>query len=544
MTRLGEGLRPRPEATGRLFLALALLAAALLAAGCGGGSGPKPQETPRPTSAVTPVVATTVDLASATDVLTVLGAEAGDFLGDRFSLAAGDFNGDGKDDLLLGAPLADGPDNDRANAGEAYVLFGSFEPRGTVDLASGRQDLTVFGRGESDNLGFVVATGDVNGDGIDDALVGARFASPDAGRAQAGEVYVIFGSPTLGGTVDIAKDDQDATVAGANSGDFLGYALASGDLNGDGVDDILVAAAGGDGPDDSRDSGGEAYVVLGSSSLGGTVDIAAGEQAYTIWGAEVEDLLANFAASGDVNGDGIDDILIGTQKADGPDNQRPDGGEAYVILGDRDLKGTLDLAAGKGYVGISGGAAGDWLGFYLTAADVNGDGTADIIVGARNADGPDDTRNNAGEVYVLFGASKLPKSVDIAQGQQDVTIVGGRPNDLLGHALAAGDINGDGLADVLAGSPTAAADGLRAEAGRVLAFFGSTDWPAVVDAAAGQVNVIVSGAEAGDELGFSVAGADINGDGVDDIIAGALLADGPDNAREDGGEIYLVPGRP
>ncbi|MDP2950386.1 MAG: hypothetical protein Q8P22_12725 [Chloroflexota bacterium] len=544
MSWLGEGLRLRPAAIRRPFLALALLGAVLAAAGCGEGAAPQAQQTPRPTPGATPVPAVTVDLASATDVLTVFGAEAGDFLADRFALAAGDFNGDGKGDLLLGAPLGDGPNNGRMNAGEAYVLFGSSEPRGTVDLASGRQDLTIFGRGQGDNLGFVVARGDVNGDGIDDALVGARFASPDANRAQAGEAYVIFGSATLGGTVDIAGDEQDATIAGAASGDFLGYALASGDINGDDVDDVLAAAAGGDGPDDSRESGGEAYVVLGSPSLSGRVDVAAGQQAYTIWGAEPEDLLANFAASGDVNGDGMDDILLGTHKADGPDNQRPDGGEAYVILGARNLKGTLDLAEGKDFLSISGGAAQDWLGFYLAAADVNGDGTDDIIVGARNADGPDDTRNNSGEVYVLFGASKLPKSIDIAREQQDVTIVGGRPGDLLGHALAAGDINGDGVADVLAGAPTAAADGRRTEAGQVLAFFGSSAWPAVVDAAAGQANVIVSGAEAGDELGFSVASADINGDGVDDIIAGALLADGPDNARQDGGEAYLVLGRP
>ena len=525
-------------------MTLAFVGLVLAATGCGGGSGPKAQETPRPTAVATPVTSVAVDLASATNVLTVLGADAGDFLGDRFSVAAGDFNGDGKDDLLLGAPLADGPDNSRTNTGEAYILFGSSGAQGTVDLASGQQDLTIFGRGEGDNLGFVVASGDVNGDGIDDALIGARFASPEATQAQAGEAYVIFGSSSLGGTVDIAADEQDATIAGAAGGDYLGYALASGDVNGDGVADIIVAAAGGDGPDGSRENSGEAYVVLGSPSLSGRVNIAEDQQAYTILGAGAEDLLANFAASGDVNSDGIDDILLGVYKADGPDDKRPDGGEAYVILGDRDLKGTLDLAEGKGFVSILGGAAGDWLGFYLTAADVNGDGTADIIVGARNADGPDDSRNNCGEVYVVFGSSKLPKSVDIAESQQDVTMVGGAPGDLLGHSLAAGDINGDGVADVLAGAPTAAADGGKAGAGRVLSFFGSSAWPTVVDAAAGQANVIVSGAEAGDELGFSVASADINGDGEDDIIGGALLADGPENAREDAGEVYVVPGRP
>ncbi|GAF82130.1 unnamed protein product, partial [marine sediment metagenome] len=438
-----------------------------------------------------------------------------------------------------------GQDNARNNAGEAYVILGSSDLGGTVDISKNHQDFTVVGAAPGDNLGFVVASGDVNGDGIDDVLVGARFAGSfegglESGLINAGEAYVIFGSPDLSGTVDTALGEQDFTVQGAKGGDFLGYALATGDVSGDGVDDIIVAAPGADGPDNARSGAGEAYVVLGSPELTGTIDVGQDQQNLTILGAVADDFLANFAASGDVNGDGIDDILLGTHMADGPDNQRRDAGEAYVILGASDLEGTLDLASGKGFLTIWGADANDWLGFYLIAADVNGDGTDDLIVGARNADGLNNARNNCGEVHLIFGSANLPSTLDMAQELQDVTLIGANQGDLLGHSLAAGDINGDGLADVLAGAPTAGAAAIgRHKVGEILVFFSPEQWPTTVDAALGKHDVAILGAETEDELGFSLASGDVNGDGIADVIGGALLADGPKNARLDGGEAYV-----
>jgi hypothetical protein len=250
-----------------------------------------------------------------------------------------------------------------------------------------------------------------------------------------------------------------------------------------------------------------------------------------------DDFLANFAASGDVNGDGIDDILLGTHMADGPEGQRADGGVAYVIFGASELEGTIDLASGEGFLPIWGADASDWLGFVLTAADVDGDGVDDLLISARNADGLDNSRNNAGEVYVIFGSAELPSKIDIAEQTQDVTIIGSDPNYLFGHSLASGDVNGDGLADVLVGAPAANS---REKAGQILVFLGSAQWPATVDAALGQQELTILGAEPDDELGFSVVSGDVNGDGRDDIIGGALLADGPDNARPDAGEAYVI----
>ena len=525
---------------------LALLALLLLAAACGGGSEP-PQPTaspsPSPSGGMSGGPQFGLDVAGGAPDLTIFGADAGDYLADRFSLTSGDFNGDGKDDILVGAPLADGPDNARTNTGEAYVIFGRSGGEDEMDLATDGPDLTVVGANAGDNLGFVVAAGDVNGDGTEDVLVGARFATTTAAAGGAGEAYVIFGSSSLEGTVDIAQGQQDFTIAGASEGDFLGYALTAGDINGDGIDDIVAAAAAAS-PDAARTFAGEAYVILGSRDLSGRVEVAQDQQDFTILGADADDLLANFAATGDVNGDGKDDILLGTYMADGPNNEREDGGEAYIILGRANLKGTLDLASGDGFLTVYGADAQDWLGFYVTAADVNGDGIDDAVVGARNADGPQNGCNNCGEVYLIFGRKDLPKSIDIAAGQQDATIVGADPNDLFGHALAAGDVDGDGAADVIVGAPAAGSlDNTRAQGGEARVFLGASVWPSVLDAAGANAGVALWGAEAGDELGFSVASGDFDGDGKADVMAGALLADGPDNARADGGEAYLILGK-
>jgi len=519
------------------FVALVTLLA--LAAACGGGSESKPS-TATPGGSAPGGPQYSLDLAASAPDLTVFGADAGDYLADRFSLTSGDFNDDGKDDILVGAPLADGPDNARTNAGEAYVIFGRDDGDASLDLAADEPDLTIIGANAGENLGFVVAAGDVNGDGTDDILVGARFATPAGGAAGAGEAYVVFGSSSLEGTLDIAEGQQDFTIAGASAGDFLGYALTAGDVNGDGIADIITAASAAS-PDASRPHAGETYVILGSHDLSGRVDVAQDQQDFTILGVEAEDLLANFAAAGDVNGDGKDDILLGTHKADGPDNKREDGGEAYVIFGKDDLKGTLDLVSGDGFATIYGAEAQDWLGFYLIAADANGDGIDDIVVSARNADGPQNGRNNCGEVYLIFGRKELPEVIDIADGKQDATILGADPNDLLGHALAAGDIDGDGTADVIAGAPAAGSlDNVRDQGGEARVFFGASAWPAVLDAAVENPGATIWGAEAGDELGFSVASGDFDGDGKADVMSGALLADGPDNARPDAGQAYLI----
>ena len=498
---------------------------------CGANGGPRPGASP---IVLGPPGICEVDPPMAPYDVTVFGADAGDFLADRFSLASGDFNGDGFDDLLIGAPLADGSNNARENAGEAYVIFGSAHPPDTIDLARGAA-MSLTGVNASDNLGFTVAAADVNGDGIDDVIVGARFASP-LGRIGAGAAYVVFGRSDLSGRIDLASADADAAIFGPLAGEKLTFGLAAGDVDGDGAADLLLGASGSDGPDGDRRGAGAVYVVRGGPDLFGPTDLAIEPPHFTVYGAEPGDGLPNHLAAGDLDGDGRLDLIAGAPFADFAD--REDAGRVYALSvpgggGARDLREDEDAAA------LTGAGPKDLLGHQVASGDIDGDGRDDLIAGARDADGVDDLTNNSGELHVVFGG-RLPQPRDLARERSDMTIYSGDAGDSLGFSVATGDINGDGLADLLAGVPLA--DGCengRTSAGDAYAILGRRDAPLSVTL----VNAgdrTYTGAEEGDALGFSVAVADFNGDGLGDIVIGALQADGPDNSRPDAGEAYVI----
>ena len=269
--------------------------------------------------------------------LALIAAETDDQLGHH--LAMGDLNNDGIDDLIVAAFRADIPGNAREDGGEVYVIFGSPSLSGVLDFASASPDVTVTAADAEDDLGAAVASADVNGDGIDDLLIGApRADGLDNSRRGAGEAYVFFGSPSLRGSFDIALAQQDVTILGADAADRLGTSLASGDLNSDGVDDIILGAERGDGPDNTREDGGEVYIVLGPVSLGQTVDIALGDHSAAIFGENQGDIFGVRVAAADWDADGQTDVLATARAADGPEGMREDAGQAYVIPIGRRLK--------------------------------------------------------------------------------------------------------------------------------------------------------------------------------------------------------------
>jgi hypothetical protein len=473
--------------------------------------------------------------------VTVYGARAGDFLADRFSIAAGDFNGDGFGDILAGAPLAGGPDGGRPGAGEAYVIFGSAQPQPVIDLAQ-EAPVRIIGEKAGDNLGFTVAAGDVNGDGTGDLLIGARFAAA-GNRPSAGKVYVLYGREGLSGGFDMAAGEHDVLVTGADTGDFLSIALTAGDVNGDGTADIIMGASGGSGPAGDRPGAGEVRVLLGGPHLPPLTDLRATEPHLSVYAATAGDSLPNHLAAGDLDGDGRDEIIIGAPFAGAPavdGMDREDAGAVWIVPVPED-GGVIDLASPPaGVVQVTGAARKDQMGFQVAAADVNGDGIEDAIIGARDADGPDDAITNGGEVHVLFGRSGLPPSLDLAREFSDVMIFGGVPIGAVGFSVAAGEVNGDGIADILTGAPIGGSCGdARPGGGSAYAVFGREQWPEAVRLQ-GAGDLTFLGAEEGDALGFSVAMADYNGDGLDDIVLGALLAGGPDNERPEAGEMYII----
>ena len=332
------------------------------------------------------------------------GIDADDHSGESVS-TAGDVNGDGYSDILVGAPQANSNGNN--TAGETYVIFGSgngFSASLDLSTLDGSNGFRLDGIDVDDHSGFFVGTaGDVNGDGYSDILVGAFLADAN-GKPAAGETYVVFGTGNgFESSLDLSTLDgtNGFRLDGINVADVSGYSLSSaGDVNGDGYADILVGAKQAD--PGGVQSAGETYVVFGSgdgfaSSL--SFSHLNGTNGFQIDGIDVEDQSGrSVSTAGDVNGDGYDDILVGANKADpGGDNY---AGEAYVVFGRGngfEPRLGLDTLDGTNGFRLDGIDPGDWVGRSLsTAGDFNGDGFADILIGSSPGGNNWDRRNVRG----------------------------------------------------------------------------------------------------------------------------------------------------
>jgi subtilisin-like proprotein convertase family protein len=387
----------------------------------------------------------TVDLLNQAN-LTIHGAAVGDQAGTSVA-GAGDVNGDGRTDVIVGAQGADA----------AYVLYGK-ATGGTVTLSNSglaASDGFLIKGAVGDAAGNAVAgAGDVNGDGRADVIVGARSAAGNTGAA-----YVVYGKPT-GATVTLSDSGLAASdgflIKGAASDDLAGSSVAgAGDVNGDGRADVIVGALFADA---SGGQSGAAYVLYGKPT-GATITLSnsglAAADGFLIKGAAMNDGAGgSVAGAGDVNGDGRPDVLVGSYSAAANGSQ---SGAAYVLYGKTtNTTVTLSdtsLAASDGFL-IKGAAMKDEAGLVAGAGDVNGDGRADVIVGAlyANTNGV-----SSGAAYVLYGkptgATVTLNNTAIAAAD-GFLIKGAAPSNLAGASVAgAGDVNGDLVDDVLVGAP-------------------------------------------------------------------------------------------
>lgn len=444
---------------------------------------------------------------------------------------AGDINGDGIDDFLVGGNLSSG--NQR---GTAYVVFGrstAFDPVEALASLAPSEGFAIVGLTNYDRAGFSVSrAGDINNDGIDDFIIGTRNAFvPESGN-RGGTAYVVFGSNGLS-SVDLAALDgtNGFRVTGTQDNAYTGRSVSSaGDINGDGFDDIIVGAW------RTNPNNGAAYVIFGSDGgfssqiVGPNLDGSAG---FQIISSVTASLGYSVSGAGDVNGDGFADVILGMPSFEGST------GRAVIVFGHSGpFAGSINAASGAQLDGASGQVGRQVAG----AGDINGDGFDDVMVATNygNAGG-----SNSGTIYVVFGrAAGWDTALDLGAmtGTEGFVIAGADVEDLAGISISrAGDVNADGFADIIIGANKADPHGNNSGAAYVVfgkaSGFGALDL-SDLDGTNG-FKIFGGGTEAW--AGRSVAAAgDVNGDGIDDILVGAPYAYGGGGSR---GTAYVIFGQ-
>jgi len=447
---------------------------------------------------------TTIDLAAGGAEQTWRGVEPGARAG--LWLDQGAVSGsDSRRDLIVGAP------GDAGTVGRVYILFGG--PVRSGDFTMATAEASIRGASAGDLFGRATAAGNIlnlEGQFPRNLVVGAPGAS--GGR---GVVYLFAGGFHEG--TSLTTSNAVLTILG-NTGDQIGSTLATADLNNDGRRDIIIGAPG----------TGRIYVINGSASLSGTIDLSTTSPSSTITGADIGSVIT----AGDVTGDNVSDLLIGVPTFS---NSR---GVVYLLAGGS-LPSSVSLpsAANATFTGID---ANDLAGSSIRIADVDADGKSDILISAPGGDGPTGSRTDAGETYIIWGISGVPASMTLSSAP--VTIFGDAPSARLGAYVTAGDINRDIWNDVVMLAPGAAGS-----TGQLCIYYGrnrstigtlQADGRRFVDfAVAGQMDRrILSDAAAGPLVFAQVY--EVTGEGARDIVVTSPYAATDSGALS--GNVYFT----
>lgn len=457
--------------------------------------------------------------------LRIDGAGYRQFAGSAVS-EAGDFNGDGYDDILIGAPRSS---YSRNLSGSCYVLYGNADGISTISLDEFDEPTSagfrVDGGYEYAQIGTpdrISSAGDFNADGYDDILV---HEWGDVSSA----AYVIFGKP--GGALNMDLADwvtSDATGFRINARRTGSYVVSSaGDINGDGFDDVLFGCAY-EFSSTHPMQGGATFIIYGKASQMKDLSIMTDFYSPTSAGFRINGL--NFldlfgdsvSAAGDVNGDGYDDIVIG---APGTDYNGVESGSCYVIFGKPSGLANLtlldSLKPGTYGVRIDCGGTGDKFGENVSGAgDLNGDGFDDVIAGARFAD--NNGRMESGSSFVIFGKPSWTANISTTTLASDPSsgfrIDGAKPGAKSGIVSRAGDFNADGYDDALIGCGKGE-NLVHVVFGRPTGF-NNVDLQFLSTPTSAGIQIALPQYDTGNHDDSVSNAGDFNGDGLDDLLIG------------------------
>jgi len=446
------------------------------------------------------------------------------------SMAIGDFNGDGIDDVAIGSPQQHSADGTINDVGFVSVMFGSSafknsDGKVTPDNSNpSMEGVRIFGATEFSYVGQLLAAGDLNNDGKADLVIVSQYRN---NKYNLTRVYVVYGKSSFNPKELRLPDNADVVMQRDES---RISSLAIGDVNGDHIDDLVLC--------DNRKE--RVYILYGSASkwnasinlatdsnvvitrnggTGGTLNT--GDLFYSNAESALGDLQG--VAIGDVNKDGIGDIIIGVPKED--TTGRTNGGVVYVFYGKSNFTQSLDITSAN--VRIRGSVANDQAGASLAVGDINGDGYGDIIIGApESMMGVSGSTAGVGKVQVVYGGASMSAEIDLLN-QANITLNLSEAvrniGDKTGYAVAAKDINGDGKADIVISSPWAKK--LTDANGWVHIVYGGTALKASYELdREADIRILAPDPTADlarGLMGTSFGIGDLNADGKKDIIIGA-----------------------